>query len=36
VGILTIGILCLATDRMMLQPLERWTVERWGLVSTVP
>lgn len=34
VGILTIGILWLATDRFALQPLERWTVERWGLVST--
>ncbi len=34
VGILTIGILWLATDRLLLQPLERWTVERWGLVST--
>ncbi len=34
VGILTIGILWLATDRLALQPLERWTVERWGLVST--
>lgn len=34
VGILTIGILWLATDRLALQPLERWTVERWGLVSS--
>lgn len=34
VGILTIGILWLITDRLALQPLERWTVERWGLVST--
>ncbi len=34
VGILTIGILWLVTDRLALQPLERWTVERWGLVST--
>lgn len=34
VGILTIGTLWLATDRFTLQPLERWTVERWGLVST--
>jgi taurine transport system permease protein len=33
VGIVTIGILWLLTDRLMLQPLERWTVERWGLVS---
>ena len=33
VGIITIGVLWLATDRLLLQPLERWTVERWGLVS---
>jgi taurine transport system permease protein len=33
VGILTIGVLWLATDRWLLQPLERWTVERWGLVT---
>jgi NitT/TauT family transport system permease protein/taurine transport system permease protein len=36
VGILTIGVLWLATDRLILQPLERRTVERWGLVSTGP
>jgi NitT/TauT family transport system permease protein/taurine transport system permease protein len=36
VGILTIGLLWLATDRLVLQPLERRTIERWGLVSTVP
>lgn len=34
VGIITIGILWLATDRLLLQPLERWTVERWGLLAT--
>jgi NitT/TauT family transport system permease protein/taurine transport system permease protein len=34
VGIITIGVLWLLTDRLALQPLERWTVERWGLVST--
>jgi NitT/TauT family transport system permease protein/taurine transport system permease protein len=33
VGIIAIGILWLLTDRLVLQPLERWTVERWGLVS---
>lgn len=33
-GIITIGVLWLATDRLLLQPLERWTVERWGLVSS--
>ena len=36
VGILTIGVLWLVTDRLLLQPLERWTVERWGLISTAP
>jgi NitT/TauT family transport system permease protein/taurine transport system permease protein len=36
VGILTIGVLWLLTDRLLLQPLERWTVERWGLISTGP
>jgi NitT/TauT family transport system permease protein/taurine transport system permease protein len=36
VGILTIGLLWLATDRFLLQPLERRTVERWGLVATTP
>jgi len=33
VGIIAIGCLWLATDRLVLQPLERRTVERWGLVS---
>jgi NitT/TauT family transport system permease protein/taurine transport system permease protein len=32
-GIITIGVLWLLTDRLVLQPLERWTIERWGLVS---
>ena len=36
VGIITIGLLWLATDRLLLQPLERRTIERWGLVSTAP
>jgi len=36
VGILTIGCLWLVTDQLLLQPLERWTVERWGLISTAP
>ena len=36
VGIITIGALWLLTDRLLLQPLERWTVERWGLVTTAP
>ena len=34
VGIITIGLIWLLTDRLVLQPLERWTVERWGMVST--
>jgi taurine transport system permease protein len=33
VGIITIGILWLVTDRLVLRPLERWTIERWGLVT---
>ena len=34
VGIITIGLIWLGTDRLLLQPLERWTIERWGMVST--
>jgi taurine transport system permease protein len=34
VGIVTIGVLWLLTDRLVLQPIERWTVERWGLVAS--
>lgn len=34
VGIGTIGVLWLVTDRLVLQPLERRTIERWGLVSS--
>jgi NitT/TauT family transport system permease protein/taurine transport system permease protein len=33
VGIIAIGILWLVTDRLVLRPLERWTIERWGLVT---
>jgi NitT/TauT family transport system permease protein/taurine transport system permease protein len=33
VGIITIGILWLATDRLVLRPIERWTIERWGMVA---
>jgi NitT/TauT family transport system permease protein/taurine transport system permease protein len=36
VGIIAIGLLWLATDRLLLHPLERRTIERWGLVSTAP
>ncbi len=31
-GILLIGAIWLVTDRLVLVPVERWTVERWGLV----
>jgi ABC-type nitrate/sulfonate/bicarbonate transport system permease component len=31
-GILLIGAIWLVTDRLVLVPIERWTVERWGLV----
>jgi len=31
-GILLIGTIWLVTDRLVLVPIERWTVERWGLV----
>jgi NitT/TauT family transport system permease protein/taurine transport system permease protein len=34
VGIIAIGLLWLLTDRLVLQPLERRTIERWGLVSS--
>jgi len=36
VGIITIGVLWLLTDRFVLLPLERRTIERWGLVSSAP
>jgi NitT/TauT family transport system permease protein/taurine transport system permease protein len=32
-GIIVIGVLVMATDRLLLVPLERWTIERWGLVT---
>jgi ABC-type nitrate/sulfonate/bicarbonate transport system permease component len=32
VGMLTIGITWLFLDRLILRPIERRTVERWGLV----
>lgn len=31
-GVLVIAIIWMLTDRACLVPLERWTVERWGLV----
>ena len=36
VGIVTIGVLWLLTDRFILQPVERRTIERWGLLSSGP
>ena len=36
VGIVAIGVLWLITDRWILQPVERRTVERWGLLSSAP
>jgi taurine transport system permease protein len=33
VGIIVIGLIWLITDRLLLVPLERWTIERWGLVA---
>lgn len=34
-GILVIGVIWLITDQLLLAPLERRTIERWGLVSRV-
>ncbi len=31
-GVILISIIFLATDRWILVPIERWTIERWGLV----
>jgi len=31
-GMIVIGILWLMIDRLILAPLERRTIERWGLV----
>jgi NitT/TauT family transport system permease protein/taurine transport system permease protein len=36
VGIVAIGVLWLLTDRFVLQPVERRTIERWGLLSSEP
>ncbi len=33
VGIVTIGLIWLGTNRLLLVPLERWTIERWGMVA---
>jgi ABC-type nitrate/sulfonate/bicarbonate transport system permease component len=33
VGMITIGLLWLCVDRFYLRPLERGTIQRWGLVS---
>ena len=31
-GVIVIAIIFMATDRYLLAPPEKWTVERWGLV----
>lgn len=31
-GVILISLIFLATDRWVLVPLEKWTIERWGLV----
>ncbi|MBI3434182.1 MAG: ABC transporter permease [Proteobacteria bacterium] len=33
-GVVVIAIIWFATDKMILEPLERWTIHRWGLVWT--
>jgi NitT/TauT family transport system permease protein/taurine transport system permease protein len=35
VGMITIGLLWLVTDRALLAPLERRTVERWGMKAVI-
>jgi taurine transport system permease protein len=32
-GIIVIGLIWLCTDRLLLIPLEKWTIERWGMVT---
>ena len=31
-GVIIISLIYMATDRYLLAPLEKWTVERWGLI----
>ena len=31
-GVIIMALIFMATDRYLLVPLEKWTVERWGLV----
>ncbi len=31
-GVIVISLIFMATDRYLLAPLEKWTVERWGMV----
>ncbi|MFY0614177.1 MAG: ABC transporter permease [Hyphomicrobiaceae bacterium] len=31
-GVIVISLIYLATDRYLLMPLERWTVQRWGMI----
>ena len=33
-GVIVISLIFLATDRYFLSPLEKWTIQRWGLVWT--
>jgi NitT/TauT family transport system permease protein/taurine transport system permease protein len=33
-GVIVISLIFLATDRYFLRPLEKWTIQRWGLVWT--
>ena len=31
-GVILISVIWMITDKFILAPLEKWTVERWGLV----
>ena len=31
-GVLVIALIWMFTDRALLVPLEKWTVQRWGMV----
>ena len=31
-GVLVIAIMWMITDRLLLIPLEKWTIQRWGMV----
>jgi NitT/TauT family transport system permease protein/taurine transport system permease protein len=34
-GMVIIGVLWLVTDRLLLAPLERRTIERWGMKAVI-